>query len=375
MFSGLLTRLQAEIRAMELVIDAHERVRQLAFSDNPTSDGARVVPSTECALVLREYLAPLPGRLDWQIYDHSAAISRLYAAYEGYVNQLVAAYVNMLPDLYRNASDLPENIAVNHRVGIGQILIKIGVNKQYREVEEATAIRALTAGLGSGTRYSLVPEAFLVDRLNYRMDVLAKIFGSLDFENAGSQISSNVALQEFLRTTRGEANTAQGELESFVRYRNEASHGTPDQILAPEEIKKIGHFIHALAISLAEMVSDKVAKRHLEVGNSEAIGKISEVHHKGFVVIVQVKDASLRVGDELYIYDSQVCRRVMVQSLQIENADVEAIERGTTVEVGIRLSNRARHGAELRRLVLPAQEATTQRAPGERSELPVEEES
>lgn len=367
MFSGLLTELRADISATELVLSTHERFRDLILTGGPQQTQGESVevttrPSVDCIDAFSKHVGALPSRLDWQIYDHSAAVTRLYAAYERFVNDLVSAYVGMLPELYQNASDLPETIVINHRIGIGQILVKIGARKQYKDVQEAAAIRALSAGLGGGTHYNLIPEAFLVDRLNYRMETLAKIFGSLEFEEPAKQISNHPAVVEFMKTTRGESDTPQAELDGFVKYRNEAAHGIPEQILSPDEIKKMGQFLNALGKAIADMVNESVVKRHLHLGNSFTVATISEIHHDGTVVVAILRNESVAVGDELFVYDDRICRRAKVESLQVNDTDVMSVEGNAGREVGIRLSVRARHGADLRRLRLPDRVVPTQLA-------------
>jgi hypothetical protein len=367
MFSGLLTQLRADVSATERILGVHERLRELMLGAGPplAVDGAAppaAYPPANCIEELRTYVGALPSKLDWQIYDHSAGITRLYAAYERFVNDLVSAYVGMLPELYRTAGELPETIAVNHRIGIGQILVRIGSHKRHKDIEETAVIRALSAGLGGETHYTLIPEAFLVERLNYRMDVLGAIFGNLGFEETGRQISSHPSVAEFMRTTRGESDTAQGELDSFVKYRNEASHGTPEQILARDEIKKIGHFIIHVCSALADMVADEVARRHMQLGNSTTVASITEIHYRGAVVVARMNKMVLSVGDELFIYSDKICRRTKVESIQVNNQDLPSVEGQQGQEVGIRLSARARGGAELRRLDLPSRVVPTQLA-------------
>jgi len=103
------------------------------------------------------------------------------------------------------------------------------------------------------------------------------------------------------------------------------------------------------------------------------IGRIEEVHFKGLVVIVQISNVSLSVGDELYVCDAETCLRVSVESLQVNDVDVQSIEAGHIQEVGIRLSKRARYGSELRRLRLPVQGVATQLTLDEAIELPDED--
>ena len=355
MFSPLFDKLRAEVVATELVLSLHERLRDLLFP-SPLQPGDQAINPEDAIRVewLKAQLGPLPNKLDWQVYDHSASIIRLYAAYEQFVNDLVSEYVRMLPSLYRSVLDLPECISVNHRIGLAQILIKIGSGKQYKDIEETAAIRALSAALGEGTGYSLIPEAFLVDRINYRLDVLAKIWGDLNFAEPARQISNHRAVVQFMKTTRGESDTPQSELENFVKYRNEASHGIPEQILAPDEIKRIGQFLLCVGEALARMVEDGVTERHLHLGNSTLVANVTEIHYGGKVVVVKMSDCSLKTGDELFISANAGFRRAVVSSLQINGAAVASVDGAVNDVVGIELTRRVPEGAKLVRPAPPS---------------------
>jgi hypothetical protein len=355
MFSHLLDKLRAEITATEVVLSLHERLRDLLFPvPAQPGDQASDAGEAHCIDWLNAKIGPLPNKLDWQVYDHSASIIRLYAAYEQFVNDLVSEYVRMLPTLYRSAVELPECISVNHRIGLAQILIKIGAGKQYKDIEEAVAIRALSAGLGEETGYSLIPGAFLVDRVNYRMEVLAKIWGDLNFNEPARQISNHKAVVQFMKTTRGESDTPQSELENFVKYRNEASHGTPEQILAPDEIRRICEFIVCVGEALAYMVEEAVTMRHLQLGNSILVAKVIETHYAGKVVVAKMSHCSLKNGDEVFVSTGTGFRRTLVRSLQINGNDVPSVDGSVSEVVGIALSTRVPDGAELVRVSPPS---------------------
>src|SRR5205807_4397155 len=117
-------------------------------------------------------LPNMPAKLDWQIYDHCAALTRLYAAYERYVGELVSEYVRLLPKIYVKYSELPPEITNQHRVGVGQILLKIGEKGPYKNLEEQVVVRELAAGLSGASEYTLLADAFFIDRQNLRFEML-----------------------------------------------------------------------------------------------------------------------------------------------------------------------------------------------------------
>ena len=259
MFSRLTRQLREEIRKIESVIDTNDQLRGIVFSqalahlrDQRANEQALLAPHTIQGD--EERIHELFGssrespceRVDWQIHDHCAAFIRMYAAFERYINDLVTSYVESLPSLYHSYEDLPEAVSSHHRNGVGQILQKIGPKKTYRKLEEDAVIEILSSRLGDNAPYKLMPEAFLVEKQNYRFEVIVNIFSTVGIEGSGKWIVNHPSITEFFKSTRGEADTPQAELAKFVDNRNEAAHGIVENIVSVEEIMKIGTFLQTL---------------------------------------------------------------------------------------------------------------------------------
>ena len=377
MFLAMMERLQNEIAKAELISKVNDNFRNLILSMQSGVEKRENEsrPTPECIEQIKTYLGDLPGKIDWQIYDHSAVVTRLYAAFERFVNDIVRSYVDMLPELYHSMTDLPEKVAVNHRIGVGQILQKIGSRKHYRNIDEDTAIRALSAGQADGSDYKLIPEAFLVEKLNYRMEVIGAIFSSLDFEQCVSKIESHPIVREFIENEVGESTTATSELERFVRFRNEAAHDVPEEILSHDEVLKLQSLITAIGTALSEMVRSKVIERHIELGHTLTIGTVTEIHYKGSIIVLNFsKDVYLSTGDFLCISKNGVNRMAKVIALQDYNNDVQYIEGKVGQEVGLKLSIRSCIGSEVKTVVLPSKHVqlsleVTQEVPAEVEEV------
>ena len=359
MFSALMQQLRDELDKAELISQLNENIRNLllGIDENVIGSGERTGPSPQCIDSLKAVVGTLPSKVDWQIYDHYASVGRLYAAFERYVNELVRAYVGMLPSLYRTLGDLPETIATNHRIGIGQILQKIGTRKSYRNIDETTAIRALSSGQSDGSGYTLIPEAFLVEKLNYRMDVIGPIFSSLDIEQCAFRVEAHPMVRELIENTIGQSTTAASELERFIRYRNDAAHDVPEEILSHDEVMKLRGLIIAIGTALADIVRKKVLQRHVDIGNTRSIGKVTESHYKGSVIVLVLEaEERLAIKDLLCISDERSVRIGEILSIQENSSDVEYVEGKLGQEIGLKLSIKCLKGADVRVLSLPSRE-------------------
>jgi hypothetical protein len=360
MFSHLTSQLSAELETAQRVLVINEALRDLlivhqtALTALPAELTAGADDNMNVAHALSRLVPGAPSKVDWQIYDHCAALTRIYAAYERFVGELVAEYVRLLPKLYGKYSDLPESITTQHRVGIGQILLKMGEKGLYKKLEEQVVVRELAAGLSGASGYTLLADAFFIDRQNLRFDVLGRLFGALGFRRWGRYINRHAAVTDFIKQERADSSSPQKELDAFIEYRNEAAHKKVENVLSIDAIGAMSRFIGAIGRALAEMVEEGVLQRRMEMGHYSQVLAVSEIHHDGFVVIgIPLNGVPLAVGDEVLLCGKSTCQRVAIESLRINDQSVVATTGDGATEVGLRLTKRSAPRADLRRLNIP----------------------
>src|SRR4051812_36175431 len=114
MFSHLTSRLRIDVQTVQRAVAIGDALRNILISHRATLSPLSADPPqgadeiTKAAYALASLVSGAPDKLDWQIYDHCAALTRLYAVYEQYVGDLVGEYVRLLPTLYSKYADLPE---------------------------------------------------------------------------------------------------------------------------------------------------------------------------------------------------------------------------------------------------------------------------
>jgi hypothetical protein len=349
MFSSLTERLRGDIQAIRDVATFTDRVRVL-LADTP-----------EVPEVMTELRAAAPKRLVWQIYDHCAALTRLYAVYASFVEELTTEYLRLLPTLYHQYEQLPEPIVRQHRIGIAQILLRLGDAGPYRELQERDVVEHLADGLAGDRPYALLPNAFFIDRQNYRLDALVRLFGFLGVGDLGVRLHRHPVLERFLREKRGESTTLDAELSAFVQRRNEAAHSHVDEIIGLDEFHSLAEFVWTLGDALAELLAREVTSRRVILGQSVACGAVEETHYDGFVVVARMRGVSLARGDELLIlHNGEFVAPATIESIQVNDVDCDRLDASDDQEVGIRLSARCIPGNTLARLPAPAQPAPPQ---------------
>ncbi len=365
MFSHLTSQLNSELETVRKVLAINEALRDVLITHHdaltalPTDPPAGVGDIARAAHAVSRLVPGAPDKLDWQVYDHCAALTRLYAVYERFVGDLVAEYVRLLPKLYGKYSDLPPSITIQHRLGVGHILLRMGKKGLYKKLEEQVVVRELATGLSGASEYTLLADAFFIDRQNLRFDVLVRLFSALGFSGCSQYISKHASVTEFIRLRRADSSSAKKELDDFIGYRNEAAHKKVENVLSVVAIGTIGLFIIAIGQALANMVEQGVVQRRMDLGCYLTVLTVSEVHYKGLVVIGTPQDGvNLATGDELIIFADNVCQRATLESLQLSGREVTSMTGDGFTEVGLRLNKRSPTGAELRRLKIPVEAPT-----------------
>jgi hypothetical protein len=361
MFSGPLSRLDFGIRSIKTVIELHDFARHLFF--DPTFE-----LEPEPIDLWQPMRSSRPDRLTWQIYDYCAAVTRLYTAYSTFIEDLVSAYLRMLPSLFDQYELLPPSVRTQHRVGSAQILLKIGKSGPFRHLREDDVFRVVGDAVGGHKPYSLFEKAFFVEnqRQNYRLDALARVLGSLGIQNLGGAVSSHNAMRDFLERARGGSTTFEAELSRFVQLRNEAAHTEVEQIVATEELKTIADFVWTLCTILAEILESEVVARRFALGQLPVVGTVKEVYRKGFVVVVYARPTHIGIGDQVALVTKRKLTPGHITSIQDFGRGLDAVDPAEGQEVGLGLDRQCGLGYTLARVPKPSEYATYQTAASEK---------
>ncbi|WP_333472790.1 MAE_28990/MAE_18760 family HEPN-like nuclease, partial [Microcoleus sp. herbarium12] len=123
MFDELLKTVCLKISTVRSMIKINDRLRKIVFQDS--SDIKQLKENPEFAALIEV----ISSKEEWRIYDRSAVVTRLYAIYERFVEDLISDWLRGMPDLVPRYSDLEEKIQNTHREGIGRLLIDIKKNR------------------------------------------------------------------------------------------------------------------------------------------------------------------------------------------------------------------------------------------------------
>ncbi|MDY6782191.1 MAG: MAE_28990/MAE_18760 family HEPN-like nuclease [Cyanobacteriota bacterium] len=344
MFDELLKIVSLRISTIRATIETNDKLRDIVFQDNA------ITQKLKENAAFSELIEVVPNQREWLIYDYCSVVTRLYAIYERFAEDLIANWLQILPISCENYLDLGEKIQNTHRQGVGRLLSDLNKNRfQHLSVEKV--VQGLFSGITSTGKYELLPEAFLLHEQNLRKEVLEKLFADAGIENAWKWVTNHRKIKHFVEEIRGYQNTVEGELKQLIDYRNEAAHGTVDEILGTQELLDLGDFVEALCKALAELVTYHVILRQASVGQAKEIGKITEWYKKSQAVVAKVEDIELNVGESLFLVlvndKVSYCYLAKIESIKINDISKNRVEIDSEAEVGLKFDTDARKGLTL----------------------------
>ncbi|WP_230968044.1 MAE_28990/MAE_18760 family HEPN-like nuclease [Nostoc sp. WHI] len=257
MFEKILMTGKVNINTVRSIIKTNDRLMDISFYSSAIIK-TEICEETE--LILSKLLQDIPKAREWRVYDHCAVVTRLYAIYERFVEELISDWLILLPGLYPRYSDLEETIRNNHQLGVGKLLTELNKNR-YEHLSSKKVMQGLFYGTTGEKEYELLPDAFLIHEQNLRRETLERLFANAGISNAWAWVEKHRSIKYFLEEIRGNQNTAEGELNEFISYRNDAAHGFPDDVLGASALLELCDFVDALSQALAELVTYQVIKR------------------------------------------------------------------------------------------------------------------
>lgn len=348
MFQDIITTVRVNISTVRSIIKTNDRLREISSGTSKLLEKGLY---EETELILGILLQDIPRIKEWRIYDHCAVVTRLYAIYESFVEDLISDWLVLLPQLFTCYSELDERIRSTHQMGVGRLLLDLKKNR-YEHLSIEEVIRGLFHGSIGGGEYELLPDAFLFHEQNLRKETLEKLFADAGIPNVWAWIEKHRAVKYFVEETRGNQNTAEGELNELISYRNDAAHSSPDEVLSSNALLELYEFVETLCQALAELVTYRVIECKKSIGQAREIGKITEWFKKQEAGVATVEVTYLSVGSNLFLVNevTSCCMLVTITSIKNNEIFVNEIQTTTGMEVGLKFNVNAKKGLRLYQL-------------------------
>lgn len=336
MFQDILKNLHENISTVRCIIKTSDNLRDIL--DNQTSS-----LDVELLAKLRK---DAPKSRDWIIYEHCATVTRLYAIYETFVENLLKKWLAILPRLYPNYSDLEERIRTTHQMGVGKLLIDLNKNR-YSHLSITDVISGIFRGVSNDAGYKLIPDAFLIHEQNLRKEILDKLLADAGVSNAWNWLEKSNTVNIFLQNRTENENNAEGTLNQLIINRNQAAHGVPEDILDSNSLLELCDFVEALCEALAELMTFQVIERQKLVGQAKEIGIITEWFKKPQAAVAKIQEATLSIGTDVFLIGEASCQLAKIHSIKINDKATELVNITSETEVGLKFDIEAKKGLRI----------------------------
>lgn len=352
MFAVTPDRVRKDIAAVRALSQFNEQIRS-HFSDEKDLSGEAQKLGATSYIEARRYIAE---PLQWKVFSHCASVTRLYALYEGFVYELISAWLKMVPALYGSYERLPDVIIKQHRVGVGVLLQKWGAGARTEHLTELSIVQALYLARSGDKNFELIADAFFIDLRNLRHQELCSLFTRVSIENLGNWLEGHSELKALCDAA---GTTVAGRLNELVEYRNEASHARDeiDETLGVTAFEQIAEFIQALCAALQQFVALRNIDLLQQSGRLEPLGAVTEYFRKPDAAILTTAGAiTLAINDEIVGLGTHKYIDARILTLQDHGEDVAAISTMAGAEIGLRSEPSLAKGLHVFRVLPPKAE-------------------
>lgn len=345
MFQENLLQAKDDISTVRSIVKTNENLRVILLNKRST-EGQKSEDYTKLLKLLQK---DIPKTKEWRIYDHCSAVTKLYAIYENFVENLITDWLRLLPEIVLNYDDLEKEICNTHSYGVGRLLREKD-KKRYEHLSLQEIVNGLYLGINKAEKYELLPEAFLFHEQNLRKNILEELLVNAGINNSWTWINRHKSMKNFIEEIRGGQNTVEGELNELISYRNDAAHGALiDDFLGFDALLELSDFVESICQSLADLFTYKVIQKKEINGQAIKIGKITEWLKKPQAAIAIIADTSLAISSKVFLINENIayCQSAVVQSIQTQNKSVNDVKATDETEIGLKFDIDAKPGLDL----------------------------
>lgn len=353
MFEGLLNNLNDDINTIRSIINISEKLREI-IADNSSQ------LNTEDLKYIQAN-APLGDK--WLVNDHCSSITRLYALYENFVENLVGDWIILMPQLYSCYQDLPESVRNQHKTGCATLLGNEYKRNRFDSLSERDIIKNLfDTEYENTSRYNLTSAAFLLHEANLRKDQLTRLLvdAGISATDSWQWIENHKKVKNFIdNNSRG---SVENELKNFIELRNNSAHGKEiDTVLNANELLQLCDFVEVICQAISELVLYCFVSRKIKIGKLQKIGKVVKWYQQPQACDVKILDEPqesnkrLEVGKKVFLVSEKrkICQNAIIESIQINRNGKNTPRRRITIReikdsiIGLKFDKEGQEGLEV----------------------------
>lgn len=315
-----LEQVRQKTQAIRFILKENRALRDILFTD----DEEVRQKATELKLNLSEHSI---SKAQWEIYEHSAVISQLYAIYENFVEKLITKWLEALPQLVTKYDQLDEVIRKYHKIGVCELIPKVKDDNIYKKkiLNLGQIIQGFSNGINNKGKYELTPECFFISfQNNLRQSELQNLLSAVglnDNSNFGWKwLENHQNIKEYMIESVSGSNQLKTELDDFIERRNVIAHSLVEEshFLPYTSLLKYCSFVEAICEALADLLIYHFLLKKAKINQAKEIGKIQNFLSNKQVIKATVNSVTLSVGDKIFIVNpnSSYCKAAIIQELR-----------------------------------------------------------
>ena len=297
-------------------------------------------------------------------HDHAAFVVALYASFEKFIENLVAAYARLEAGRVQYAN-LPPKLVKKHLSKTAEILSRGRIGEsRYEGLSELAVVKNLFECLNGNMPYTLNEAAVVAHDSNLRAGEIDALFAAVGIEQVCNLVRRADALLEWYCATKEldvppqdgvPAAIVEERLKDIVERRNLIAHrgGNPDDLLGPDAMSDALGFIEVFSKSVFVIAVGRYLQDHYSAPG-QGIHLLQRQgdgpYQNGAVVVVEKPTQRLFVGQSVFVLvEATGARWGRIQSMKVDGTDVKAVEPDAVAAsgVGIALDFKCPRGATL----------------------------
>lgn len=296
-------------------------------------------------------------------FDYGAFAVALYASFEKFIENLVAAYAHLESRRVRY-TELPPKLVTKHLSSTAEMLSRGRIGEgRYIGLTELDVVKNLFECLSGVSPYALNEAAVVAHDLNLRVIEIDKLFAAVGIEQICNRVRRADALRQWYCEVN-ELNTApqdgvpaaiiEERIKDLIERRNQIAHrgGNPLDLLGVDQMSDAIAYIQAFsqsvfAIAIGRYLRDHhAASKRIQLTQRTGDGP----YQNGNVVVVEQPAHKLFVGQPVFVLvETFGARWGRIQGIKLDKTVVEAVEPHAAAPngVGIELDFRCPKGVGL----------------------------
>lgn len=287
-----------------------------------------------------------PTSQQWKILDHCAAVGRIYALFEQFVEGIISEWLSFRSRGY-SYSDMPPSLQNAYNAGIATVLSEID-KVRFDHINREDIVGEYYKFISGDRDYKLFGDCISYHANNLRWDDLGELTNRCGLEGFQSWMSNHRSLFDHFGAKRKIDELARSALKNLVQYRNDAAHGSIsiDEILGADEIIENANLVLAISTAMNEYFNHSALSLMVSDGRASKIGVVTE-NLRDNIIVANIEGASIKLGDGIIITTDRTISSCSILSIQIDDVDHEHAIIANPREVGLKLSEPAPHRANL----------------------------